>query len=438
MNIVIWGSGSAALEFLDIAKHNDINVLAHVDNNRLAWGKEINGKPVLSPGKLNELQFDRLIICSVYHEDIIRQIRRVMGDKPLPISVYARGYTGDNSVFHEFTDIPFDCLKWSILQFSTLSKCNLFCAHCFRSNETAAGEYELSVEHYTNILSRFNPKQFAELCMSEDGEISLLKDYKAMFTAVRDLGWQDIQFVTNGTSSNADFFNYILEMDIVSKLIVSLEAVDPAMFKRIRGYSFDRYKSFVAMINDLRRKHFAKAEFMLSSCCMKENFRQLPGIVSFAADNGFSHIGFVPLVTGGPQVQPNKLLDDSQGLDRVDIGLKREIYAETVEIAKKRRISVCLPEIIDDATDYGTDTWKPHNNRYTCSLPFTYVSVGHTGNIYPCCKMPRQYPLGNVLENTFEEVWNGPGYRHLLKGLGPNGTLPKSCVGCTVTKGYAW
>lgn len=43
-----------------------------------------------------------------------------------------------------------------------------------------------------------------------------------------------------------------------------------------------------------------------------------------------------------------------------------------------------------------------------CALPFTEVSVDEVGNVWPnCCPDWVDFPLGNLLEETWDEVWNG-------------------------------
>jgi radical SAM protein with 4Fe4S-binding SPASM domain len=44
-----------------------------------------------------------------------------------------------------------------------------------------------------------------------------------------------------------------------------------------------------------------------------------------------------------------------------------------------------------------------------CKQPFEHLSIDWNGDVYPCCNPSgvRKYSLGNLLEQSFEEVWNG-------------------------------
>ena len=45
-------------------------------------------------------------------------------------------------------------------------------------------------------------------------------------------------------------------------------------------------------------------------------------------------------------------------------------------------------------------------NRF-CRQPWSFVEVHANGNIYTCCPSWVTKPIGNVLEQTWEEIWNG-------------------------------
>ena len=46
-----------------------------------------------------------------------------------------------------------------------------------------------------------------------------------------------------------------------------------------------------------------------------------------------------------------------------------------------------------------------------CLLPFTHLSTRVDGNVAPCCRSLDT--VGNVKDNTLEEIWNGPNMQEL-------------------------
>ena len=47
-----------------------------------------------------------------------------------------------------------------------------------------------------------------------------------------------------------------------------------------------------------------------------------------------------------------------------------------------------------------------YSNR-CCRKPWTFVEVHTDGNVYNCCPGWVTKPIGNILEQTWEDVWNG-------------------------------
>lgn len=76
MKIVIWGTGYLASQYMERKSyHVNDEVVAFVDNNYAVWGDRFFDIVIVPPDKLEELEFDRLIVCTNYYEEIIQQIK---------------------------------------------------------------------------------------------------------------------------------------------------------------------------------------------------------------------------------------------------------------------------------------------------------------------------------------------------------------------------
>ena len=60
-------------------------------------------------------------------------------------------------------------------------------------------------------------------------------------------------------------------------------------------------------------------------------------------------------------------------------------------------------------TDYGLDPnfCAFDKNKKICQNPFTNVEIKGNGNVYVCCPEWSPAIIGNLNQNTFDEVWNG-------------------------------
>ncbi len=69
---------------------------------------------------------------------------------------------------------------------------------------------------------------------------------------------------------------------------------------------------------------------------------------------------------------------------------------------------------------------KAKNSSTFCPLPFTHIASKTDGDTKLCC---RSRKIGNINENSFEEIWNGDNYKRVRRQL-LNSERPKECNNC--------
>ena len=57
------------------------------------------------------------------------------------------------------------------------------------------------------------------------------------------------------------------------------------------------------------------------------------------------------------------------------------------------------------------------NTKHFCMLPWIHQHVYADGRVYPCCVAAYQLPLGDLKQNTMEEVWNNDAYKKLRQNM---------------------
>ena len=70
-----------------------------------------------------------------------------------------------------------------------------------------------------------------------------------------------------------------------------------------------------------------------------------------------------------------------------------------------------------------------------CTAPWTSAFIRFDGRVRPCCFSEAESSLGDLREQTFEEIWNGEGYRNLRRQI-LAGKVPEMCQGCVANKRY--
>lgn len=78
---VIWGTGDTAVHFLKRkGLYGGYEIIAFIDNDKKKCGKMFwNDIPIMEPDALQEMEYDTLIICSIYASEIEKQLLCEMG-----------------------------------------------------------------------------------------------------------------------------------------------------------------------------------------------------------------------------------------------------------------------------------------------------------------------------------------------------------------------
>jgi len=84
------------------------------------------------------------------------------------------------------------------------------------------------------------------------------------------------------------------------------------------------------------------------------------------------------------------------------------------------------PEILSVMLDEVRDRF-PH----FCSMATNYIKIEPNGEVYPCCRGPRELLMGNVNEQSVTEIWNGDRYREFRRRMNAH-DYPDVCSTCDV------
>ena len=69
-NILIWGTGNYAINFMRFFDYSNCRIEAFVDNDVNKWGKQYKGIEILKPKDVKDMEYDCLFICSIYAREI--------------------------------------------------------------------------------------------------------------------------------------------------------------------------------------------------------------------------------------------------------------------------------------------------------------------------------------------------------------------------------
>ena len=293
------------------------------------------------------------------------------------------------------------------LQIETSSICNFRCDSCPLSMPGYdRPEKHLSAADFTRILDAFPEVEKVEL--QGIGEVFL---NPCLFDLVEVAVRRGVQVHTFSNASR-------IERDTARRIVASglslinfsMDGADEETFRKLRkGGTLKRYRRCVTNLVEARRAMgSATPAIGVMSVLSKRNYRQIPRMLAIAEELGVDSIIFTKINAG-----PKKELED------ILLGAEERAWIGSLP-PYRGRVQVVWAYVPWTKRERMECYWPKH---------MSYVTV--EGDVTPCCNYydSREIRLGNVLEQSGAEVWNGEAYRAFRRRL-MSGDLPDRCRTC--------
>ncbi len=226
--------------------------------------------------------------------------------------------------------------------------------------------------------------------------------------------------------------DYCLRFDSKYGLVTNLSIQDDEMWKLMvqnnffLGISFDgatkktfeyirRGANFDIVLRNLRniarwRQEYGMPEknIKLMVTVQRENIHELPAIIELAREAG------VKLV----QFSPSRVVYEEGVIDRDDIFNHPEIVGpilkKSIKLARKHGIRLLMTGSLKQRK---TETAHGYRVQQSCDHPWTCLYITAEGHVGPCNQLmlPLEVLLGDLQQNTFEEIWNNFNFRQFRK-----------------------
>lgn len=254
-----------------------------------------------------------------------------------------------------------------------------------------------------------------------------------------------LTFNSNGTLLNENNTNRILASR-VKKVRISIDAADSNLYRKIRGTSLEKViaglRNLVLKRNSLNR-NFPKIGVEMT--VMRENIHNVHAMIDLCKEIGLDFLEVWSL-----NELPQNMLDSwtvkkgdwefiysQQLLDTLPPAELKEIVDNIHDYARQQEIPLFSHLIQGEAVKSESFTklnqWKADNSDFPwkeesirCILPWTELRATYQGDIYACCWGPQ--PLGNLRNETIEEIWNNEAIHEMRSDL-IEGKIPRLCSG---------
>jgi radical SAM protein with 4Fe4S-binding SPASM domain len=298
-------------------------------------------------------------------------------------------------------------LPWNVI-LETTKNCNLSCPMC-RDFIPYDPTLDMPMDMLEGVVDRLAPTTDV-LDVRSQGEAMIAKTWDRVLDKVGQHRCK-YEIVTNGTRLSQDRCDKLARFGF--RVVVSFDGATAETFEKIRrGARFNSVIEGVQRLCDAYR-HAGRPRQILAFqvTAQRDNLGEIPDIVRLAAKFGIGVVKIHGINSGGG-------LGLENFLDKAP-----EVFAEAERLGRELGlVHVETPSLAATQARNG----KKLDTR--CREPWKTINIAHDGNVRACCILYMN-PLGNLKEQTLEEIWNGPDYQELRRTInGPN--PPPPCATC--------
>lgn len=352
----------------------------------------------------------------------------------------------------------------------TTSACNMTCRMCWQSLPMAEGASKkpdvLSVPALERIVHDIIPRTASVnfSCIAEPFMNRKFGDFLDLFNGTEI---HQSSIVTNGTILPEEMLEKIVRAGI-TRLTFSIDSANKENFEHIRrGGDFER------IIGNIRKLQAWKAarntdipSVQINCILMKDNIGGLIQVIELAKDLGADELNIRHVIPiDGLEMQKQSLFDQQRMADRTVLaGSKRAkqigLYMPTVPLFDEG-LREGSEGLVSRLASYAKRSIKKYIQvnwmKPRCRQPWENLSIHPNGDVYPCnnwtydpsthgasmlfpaqggtTSVAEDYRMGNLNEQDFAEIWNGPKFVELRKSLLGETPMKDACVKCPLRLG---
>ncbi len=285
-------------------------------------------------------------------------------------------------------------------------RCNNDCAHCYNARQR---DYpELNTQQWKQILDRLWNLGVPHIVFT-GGEATLRDDLPELIAHAEANGQ------ITGLNTNA---RRLMDMRYVESLVdagldhvqVTVESCDP----EIHDGMMQSRGAFRQTIAGLKNVLSTRLYVMTNTTMLRTNVQRIPDTLDFLAELGVPTIGL------------NALIYSGNGLT-VGTGLKESELQPILDMAVQKTVEHSQRLIWYTPTQYCQfDPTASNLGVKGCTAALYSMCIESNGDVLPC--QSYYTPLGNLLTDPWESIWN----HDLSVRLRERHGLPAKCEGCPI------
>lgn len=281
---------------------------------------------------------------------------------------------------------------WDITNF-----CNLSCVFCSASSKCYKGIVdEPNVEKIAKKIIDFGVKYVS----IRGGEPMIVKQLPIAVNMFVKAGIF-VEIVSNGTGFTKEFFDSIKECNKnLIRIKISLDSTIAEKNNKIRGKG--SFENAVASMENCKKYGWA---FRVQMVVVNSNKNEITEMYELAREKGASSFGIYLVLPFGRGSRVDKVEIDEELLDQVLYIQKNQKDTKFEKFALGLDDFRFFPYLYDKLD--VDDNFAEKIFLLKCNGAKTRINIDQNGDCYPCDLMKyKEFKMGNILENTYDEIWN--------------------------------
>ncbi len=264
--------------------------------------------------------------------------------------------------------------------------CNQKCVHCYAAGQVHADEEELPTEDWKAILDRCRSAGIPQVTFT-GGEPTMRED---LFELIAYARWFISRLNTNGIKLTEDCCRKLREAELDS-VQITFYSDDAEVHNRLVGAA--QYENTVRGIDNALSVGLS-VSINTPLCTLNRNYRKT---LEFLHEKGVLYVTCSGLITTG-----NAAGEASERL-QLTSGELEKILREAVAYCHENGMEIAftspgwiLPEVFEELGIPSP----------TCGACLSNMAITPGGNVVPCQSWLSDAPLGNMLRDEWEQIWN--------------------------------
>ena len=319
----------------------------------------------------------------------------------------------------------------SLIQVEASSRCNLRCQMCPVTTKGTLSTQNpgLMASDVWEKVRRIGSR-VGKVVMTGFGEPFLHPDFLDMLRELDSRGIA-IGFSTNGILVTDEIARELAGLEHLAHINVSIDSPDPDIYREVRRG--DVHRALEGLAKLVRGVGDDGPLVTVSSLLMARTAESLIRFPEVLQRLGVRHWRVQSMVDWNRDLLSWHLCRGGRPADYLD-----RIRAEAVdreidlifENPERTELESNSPELAV-LTYHGKSDADEGESRI-CNAPWDAPFVDKDGRVLPCCYGDHTAVLGDLRDESFDEIWNGPKYRRFREDLVKGGrSLPTICANCT-------